>query len=236
MQLKLEKFWAGGMSSKLIIRPGTVADVDAVQVIANDAKTLPFLGGFTMRDQLIGLYQANEKFPYHVVAELDGQVVGFSDSKNKNLSYTEYDLVAIKTDLRRQRIGTAMYTYHLLKSAMAGKVFMRDQTIHFNTVMQDGYLPYFGFDHIAGLRSKVRNFSTLNWWIKYISEETMVDFTKKTLASEHKVVFQGLEEAFGSCLLDEFNRAIEAVEDPLELSVLADNRSLALALIQGLKN
>ena len=71
--------------SRLIIRPGTVDDVDPVQSLANDAKTLPFLGGFTMREQLIGLYQRNDEFPHHVVAELDGEVIGFSDSKNKRL-------------------------------------------------------------------------------------------------------------------------------------------------------
>lgn len=220
--------------SKLIIRPGTVNDVDAVQVIANDAKTLPFLGGFTMRDQLISLYQANEKYPYHAVAELDGQIVGFSDSKNKNLRYTEYDLVAVKMDLRRQKIATAMYTYHLLKSAMAGKTFMRDQTIHFNTVMQDGYLPHLGFTHIAGLRSKVRNFSTLNWWTIDVNVQKLDEFVRKTVSGPHQVEFQGLEEAFNTSLAEEFNKAYETVT-PEEQGLLLSRRTIALQLVQGFK-
>jgi len=217
----------------LIIRPGTVADVDAVQVIANDAKTLPFLGGFTMRDQLVSLYQNNEKFPYHVVAELDGEIVGFSDSKDKNLAYTEFDLVAVRTDLRRQRIASALYAYHIFKSALQGKSFMRDQTIHFNTVMQEGYLPHFGFDHIAGLRSKVRNFSTLNWWKVDINHDSLYRFYRSAKGGPHTVKFVGWDEVkynekFG---LDFFLNSQQNSSD-----TLMDNRVLAQDLLLGNKD
>lgn len=220
--------------SKLIIRPGTVNDVDPVQSLANDAKTLPFLGGFTMRDQLIGLYQKNDEFPHHVVAELDGEVIGFSDSKNKNLAYIEYDLVAVKTDLRRQRIATAMYTYHLMRGALMGKKFMRDQTIHFNTVMQDGYLPSLGFTHIAGLRSKVRNFSTLNWWILPIDFPTMDRFMTQAKSGPHDVEFIGLDSLKVSSKLEEYYQDSEQlIENMNEKVSLESNRVHARRLLNG---
>jgi len=219
---------------KLVIRPGTVDDVDPVQSLANDAKTLPFLGGFTMRDQLISLYQKNDEFPHHVVAELDGEIVGFSDSKNKNLAYIEYDLVAVRTDLRRQRIATAMYTYHLMRGALMGKKFMRDQTIHFNTVMQDGYLPSLGFSHIAGLRSKVRNFSTLNWWMLPIDVPTLNKFMTQAKSGPHEVEFKGLDSLRVSQVLEEYyqnsEQLIENIDEKLSL---IGNRNHTRELLNG---
>jgi len=177
----------------LIIRPGTLADVDAVQLLANESKTLPFLGGFTMREQLVGLYgKGNSSIPYNIVAELDGEIVGFSDSKAKGDHYHEYDLVAVKTDVRRERIASAMYAYHAYRCALSGRFFARDQTIHFNTVMQDGYLPFHGFKHIVGLRNKVRNFSTLNWWIYYFTPDTLGQMMSR--AMKHEGIFFELEE------------------------------------------
>ena len=220
--------------SKLIIRPGTVDDVDPVQSLANDAKTLPFLGGFTMRDQLIGLYQKNDEFPHHVVAELDGEVIGFSDSKNKNLAYIEYDLVAVKTDLRRQRIATAMYTYHLMRGALMGKKFMRDQTIHFNTIMQDGYLPSLGFTHIAGLRSKVRNFSTLNWWMLPIDVPTMDKFMTQAKSGPHDVEFIGLQDLKVFSKLEEYYlNSEQLIENKDDMLSLKTNRGHARELLNG---
>jgi len=219
---------------KLVIRPGTVSDVDPVQSLANDAKTLPFLGGFTMRDQLVSLYLKNDEFPHHVVAELDGEIVGFSDSKNKNLAYIEYDLVAVKTDLRRQRIATAMYTYHLMRGALMGKKFMRDQTIHFNTVMQDGYLPSLGFTHIAGLRSKVRNFSTLNWWILPIDFPTMDRFMTQAMGGPHDVSFEGLQDLKVLSKLEEYYlNSEQLIENMNEKVSLESNRVHARRLLNG---
>ena len=220
--------------SKLIIRPGTVDDVDPVQALANDAKTLPFLGGFTMRDQLVSLYQKNDEFPHHVVAELDGEVVGFSDSKNKNLAYIEYDLVAVRTDLRRQRIATAMYTYHLMRGALMGKKFMRDQTIHFNTVMQDGYLPSLGFSHIAGLRSKVRNFSTLNWWILPVNIDNMNKFMEQAKNGPHNVEFHGLQDLKVFSKLEEYYLEVEQLCENIDETLsLKTRRGHARELLNG---
>jgi len=217
---------------KLIIRPGTAADVDAVQVIANDAKTLPFLGGFTMRDQLVGLYEKNAEFPHHVVAELDGEIVGFSDSKNKNTFYTEYDLVAVRTDYRRQRIASAMYTFHLLRGALTGKHFMRDQTIHFNTVMQDRYLPRLGFSHIAGLRSKVRNFSTLNWWMLPIESEALDRFYNLATTGPHEVTFEGLSSLHMWPILGELYSKSESLCENIDNKLLLKaNRGKARDLL-----
>ena len=159
--------------SQLIVRPGEQRDVDAVQAIANNAKNLPYLGGFTMRGYIEDLYVKNDRYyPLNVVAELDGEIVGFSDSGDK-VAYIQYDLVAVREELRRNKIGTAMYAFHLYRGALMGRRFMRDQTIHFNTVMQEGYLPYHGFEHLAGLRSRVRNFSTLNWWMLPINSKSL---------------------------------------------------------------
>ena len=185
---------------QLIIRPGTEADVDVVQAISNDAKSLPFLGGWAMRDSVSATFAKNDKYPLHVVAELDGEVVGFSNSKDKNIRYTEYDLVAVNPDFRRQGIATAMYTYHLYRGALTGKYLMRDFTNHFNVNMQEGFLPTLGFEKIASLRNRGRNFSSANWWSVPISIESLDRFTKNKnsfhSAGTHDITFQGLEESF----------------------------------------
>lgn len=176
---------------KLIIRPGTVSDVDKVQPIANEPKsTLPYLGGWTMREQLVGLYsRGNESQPFNIVAELDGQVVAFSDSKPKHNHYHEYDLVAVIPELRRQRIGSAMYAYHALRCGLSGRMFARDQTIHFNALMGEGYLPFHQFEKKVELRNKVRNFSSLYWWVKDFDESTITDFVGKARDGIHEVEF-----------------------------------------------
>jgi len=218
---------------KLIIRPGTVDDVDPVQSIANEAKTLPFLGGFTMRDVLVSAYEKNEKFPYNIVAELDGEIVGFSDSKDRNVAYTEYDLVAVKPELRRQRIGSALYTYHLLKSALQGKKFMKDQTIHFNTVMQDGYLPTLGFSHIAGLRGKIRNFSTINWWMMPIEVDALDRFYNLATSGPHEVEFSGLNDLKLWPVFGETHRKAEDLcNDMSERLILKQNSLKARKLLE----
>ncbi len=172
--------------SSLIIRPGTVEDVDQVQPIANEPKsTLPYLGGWTMREQLVGLYsRGNTSVPYNIVAEIDGKVVGFSDSKPKHNHYHEYDLVAVLPELRRQRISSAMYAYHALRCGLSGRMFARDQTIHFNEVMGKGYLPFHGFEKQVELRSKVRNFSSLLWWTKDFSVDSIDEFTQRVEKDE----------------------------------------------------
>ena len=219
---------------KLIIRPGTLEDVDNVQSIANEAKTLPFLGGFTMRDVIVGLYEKNKELPYNIVAELDGKIVGFSDSKNKNLSYTEYDLVAVEPELRRQHIGSAMYTYHLMRSALMGKRFMRDQTIHFNTVMQDGYLPRLGFKHIAGLRYKIRNFSTINWWTVPIEVETVKRFYNLATTGLHDVEFVELDSPNVLSRLEEYyQESKQLCKNIDEIVSLETNRGYVRELLKG---
>ena len=221
---------------KLIIRPGTLDDVDPVQSIANEAKTLPFVGGFTMRDVIVGLYEKNEHMPFNVVAELDGEIVGFSDSKHKNLFYTEYDLVAVKPELRRQHIGSAMYTFHLMRSALMGKRFMRDQTIHFNTVMQEGYLPRLGFSHIAGLRYKIRNFSTINWWTVPINIETLERFYNLATTGVHDVEFRGLDSLKVFATLEEyFIESEELCENIDEKLSILGNRGYVRDILGGKK-
>lgn len=214
---------------KLIIRPGEQRDVDAVQAIANNAKNLPYLGGFTMRGYIEDLYTKNEKYyPLNVVAELDGEIVGFSDSGDKG-AFIQYDLVAVKEELRRQHIGTAMYAFHAYRAAFMGRRFLRDQTIHFNTVMQDGYLPYHGFEHLAGLRSRVRNFSTLNWWMLPVTPMSLKHFYDSISISQHDVTIIGLRENISK--FDKyFEESLAASTDDVLTKRLNDNREL-LSLI-----
>jgi len=133
-----------------------------------------------MREQLVGLYgRGNSSVPYNIVAELDGRVIGFSDSKAKHHHYHEYDLVAVIPEFRRQRVASAMYAYHALRCGLSGRMFARDQTIHFNKIMGEGYLPFHSFEKKVELRNKVRNFSSLLWWIQDFSIESISRFMEK---------------------------------------------------------
>jgi hypothetical protein len=219
---------------KLIIRPGTLEDVDKVQPIANEPKsTLPYLGGWTMRDQLVGLYgRGNESQPFNIVAELDGEVVGFSDSKPKHNHYHEYDLVAVVPGLRRERIGSAMYAYHAMRCGLSGRMFARDQTIHFNALMGEGYLPFHEFEKKVELRNKVRNFSSLFWWIKDFSPESIQDFVNKAKDGQHDVEFvledrKRFEENLNTVLL-----LLQENDREKDVNRIMENREFVLGLLK----
>jgi len=220
----------------LIIRPGTVDDVDAVQSIANEAKTLPFLGGFTMRGYIVDLYEKNNsETPLNVVAELDGEIVGFSDSKNKNICYTEFQLVAVQPELRRQKIGTALYTYHLFRSALMGKKFVKDQVMHFNTVMQDDYLPFLGFTQYANLRGKIRHFSDLNWWILYLTQNNLDRIWQGANSGPHSLELVGLDSTGVLNKLEEYYLESEKHCDTKDEKVsLEANRLFVEKILKGI--
>jgi hypothetical protein len=219
----------------LIIRPGTLDDVDKVQKIANEPKsTLSYLGGFTMREYLVGMYgRGNESQPNNIVAELDGEVVGFSDSKGRHHHYHEYDLVAVIPELRRKRIGTALYAYHAMRCGLSGRMFARDQTIHFNTLMVDGYLPFHEFEKKIEFRHKIRNFSTIFWWIKDFSPESIQDFINKAEDTEYKVEFV-LEDR--KRYEENLNTVLQILQEKGDRSTdirrITDNRDFVLGLLK----
>lgn len=176
---------------KLIVRPGRTEDVEAVQLLANNAKTLPFLGGWVMQQELVGMYtRGNESIPNHLVAELDGEVVGFSNTKGEGRHFLRFDLLAVDERVRRERIATSMYAAHMLRCGLAGRYFGRDQTIHFNDVMQEGYLPRLGFRHVVKIRYKIRNFSSLNWWVLDFNPQTLKHVLELAFTGPHKLELQ----------------------------------------------
>ena len=205
----------------LIIRPGDQNDVDIVQSIANHAKSMPFLGGWSMRDVVAAGFDKNRRYPINIVAELDGTVVGFSDSKDKNIRYTEYDLVAVNPDYRRQGIATAMYTYHFFRGALTGKFLMRDFTNHFNEVMQEGFLPTLKAQKIATLRNRGRNFSSANWWAMPVNDHRLVLMLDNIASHSHKITFVGLKEN-----LDMFDGIFEEAAKTMNDDSLARAESL----------
>lgn len=176
----------------LVIRPGTPDDVSVVEVIANEAKdTINFLGGWTPKPQILERYtKGNQDIPYNVVAELDGEVVGFSDSKPRSQHYVEYEHIAVDPRYRKMDIGSSLLLYHTLRSALQGRYFARLQTMGFNSRMSDHFLPANGFTESVRQRTKFRSFTDLVWWIKWITPDTLQsDIERIAQSSDHEYVF-----------------------------------------------
>lgn len=203
-----------------------------MQEISNEPQTIPFLGNWTLLAQLEGAFEkGNSRLPLNVVAELDDLgVVGSSHGRPHGKHYHEFGELVVRTSERRRRVATSMYTYHVLRGMLSGRLFGRDQTISINEVMQEKYLPFLGFTHMVTLRQKVRNFSSLNWW--------KLDFTPEKLEWMMEQLpegteFQGLQEV-SEILTEDYHfmeDLLKKVNRPELLTKIQKNREAALKFL-----
>lgn len=179
---------------RLVVRPGVPEDVDQVQFLFNSSgskkrcralglcdqaledasKTSEYLGGFTMRDSVLGAFiRGNEHYDNNVVLERDGEIIGASESISKGIHFKNLQLVTVLPEFRRQRYGTLLYSYQILRGMVEGRLLLRDQVVSGNTPMFK-FCDSMRFDYEATHRIKTRGQKDLVWY-----NCRLIDFDKK---------------------------------------------------------
>jgi hypothetical protein len=148
-----------------IIRLAVEDDCPAIQVIANEPRsTVSYLGGFVMMEPIKHVVKNSNM----LVAEQDGQIVGFSEALPSGRHCLKMSLVAVKPELRQQRLGTSMYMGWQLIGNIQGRLHQQDHIISNNPTMPT-LLPTIGFHEAVRMRSKVRRHHDLSFWYKDIT-------------------------------------------------------------------
>lgn len=206
---------------KVIVRLGTVEDVDEVQSIFNDSRNSEWLGGFTLREPILSKAKAGTL----AVAVLEDQtIIGANEVRYSGWHRLIMDLVATRSDYRRVGVGSLLYTYWLGVARLQGKIQLQDHIIGNNPYMPY-VLPTLGFEKYVELRSKVRRHHSLNLWVRDVSN---VDHEVEHKASERSHFIFDLERA--EQYNEMYENAIEIMRkiDPSRTKSLEESRGVAL--------
>jgi hypothetical protein len=147
------------------IRLAVEDDCTAIQIIANEPRsTVSYLGGFVMMEPIKHVVKNSNM----LVAEQDGEIVGFSEALPSGRHCLKMSLVAVRPELRQQRLGTSLYLGWQLIGNIQGRLHQQDHIISNNPTMPT-LLPTIGFHEAVRMRSKVRRHHDLSFWYKDIT-------------------------------------------------------------------
>ncbi len=145
----------------MLVRLAQENEAEKIQLIFNETKNAPYLGGFTMLEPVRSKCAGGSM----IVVEDDGEILGASEVGREHLHRMKMQLIAVKEEHKRRYIGTTLYTFWSLTCALEGRFQMQDHIIGDNPVMPT-LLPTLGFEQQVELRSKVRRHHALNLWTK----------------------------------------------------------------------
>ena len=135
------------------IRPAVKDDAVSIQDLFNHKDVIAFLGGFVLKDQILGKVNDTKRCSMFV-AELDMQIVGALEIAGRTQAhFMKYGMVAVFPEHRRKRIASSLYAAATFQGILEGRRLFEDTIVGDNPV-QFHLLPTIGLVDNVNLQHK----------------------------------------------------------------------------------